>query len=232
MPRRKASLLVVDDDVRMLRLMTRILEMEGYGVLGASNGQAALDLLDRKTVDLVLLDVMMPDLDGYTVCGHIRETSQVPIIMVTVKDSDEEKVKGFDTGADDYVTKPFSSRELAARVKAVLHRARSWDETTQPVFQFGDLVVDFPRHRVTLHGQEVNLTATEYRLLSYLIQNAGRLVTPAQILEAVWGEEYAGEHHLLRVNIGRLRRKLEDNPKEPQFISTRVGIGYMFLKPR
>ncbi len=228
---RKTSLLVVDDDVHMLRLMTRILELEGYGVLGARDGQAALDLLDRETIDMVLLDIMMPGLDGYTVCGQIREFSRIPIIIVTVKDDDDEKVRGFDIGADDYVTKPFSSRELAARVRAVLHRTESRDESPQPVFQSDDLVVDFTRHSVTLRGQGVNLTATEYKLLSYLVHNAGRLVTPGQILGAVWGEEYIGERHLIRVNISRLRQKLEDDSKEPRFISTRIGIGYTFLKP-
>jgi DNA-binding response OmpR family regulator len=231
MPSKKASVLVVDDDARMLRMMARVLELEGYRVLTASSGGAALDLFDEEDPDLLLLDVMMPGMDGYGVCRRIREFSQTPIIMVTAKDSDEEKVEGLDAGADDYVVKPFSSRELAARVRAVLRRTKLWDERPEPSFQSHDLVVDFARHRVTLDGQEVNLTATEYRLLSYLVHNAGRLVTPDQILEAVWGEEYVGEHHLLRVNVGRLRQKLMDDSREPRFIATKINIGYMFLKP-
>ena len=231
MPLRKVSVLVVDDDVHILRMMQRILELEGYRALVASSGETALEVFDEETPVLVLLDIMMPGMDGYTVCQRIREFSPVPIIMVTARGNDEEKIKGLDAGADDYVTKPFASKELAARVRAVLRRTKLWDEHPEPTFYSDDLVIDFARHRVTLHGQEVDLTATEYRLLSYLVHNAGRLVTPDQILQAVWEEEYIGEHHLLRVNIARLRQKLEDDRKEPRFITTRIGIGYMFLKP-
>ena len=231
MPSRKASVLVVDDDVRMLRMMTRILELEGYRVLRASHGEGALDLFDEDPPpDLALLDIMMPGMDGCTVCRHIREFSQIPIIMVTAKDSDEEKVDGLDAGADDYVTKPFSSQELAARVRSGLRRTRLWDESPQPALRSYELVIDFARQRVSLAGDDIGLTATEYRLLSYLARNAGRMLTPDQILEAVWGEEYVGEYHLLRVTVARLRQKLRDDPKEPRFIATRINIGYMFLK--
>jgi len=230
MPSRKTSLLVVDDDVRILRMMQRMLELEGYRVLTASSGEAALDIFDEETPDLVLLDIMMPNMDGYTVCRRIREFSQTPIIMVTGKDNDEEKVQGLDAGADDYVTKPFSAKELGARVRAVLRRTKLWDERPEPAFHSDDLVVDFARHRVTLSGQEVNLTATEYRLLSYLARNADRVVTPDQILGQVWGEEYVGESHLLQVNIARLRQKLNDDTKNPRYILTRPGIGYMMKK--
>jgi len=232
MPLRKVSVLVVDDDVHILRMMQRILELEGYRVLLASSGETALEVFDEESPGLVLLDIMMPGMDGYTVCQRIREFSPVPIIMVTARGNDEEKVKGLDAGADDYVTKPFSSKELVARVKAVLRRTELWDERPEPAFYSDGLIIDFARHKVTLHDQEVDLTATEYKLLSYLVRNAGRLVTPDQALEAVWGEEYIGEHHLLRVNIARLRQKLEDDPKEPRFITTRIGIGYMFSKSR
>ncbi len=232
MPSRKASVLVVDDDIRMLRMMTRILELEGYRVLRASHGEGALDLFDEDPPpDLVLLDIMMPGMDGCTVCRHIRQFSQIPIIMVTAKDSDEEKVDGLDAGADDYVTKPFSSKELAARVRAGLRRTRLWDERPEPALRSHDLVIDFARQRVSLAGEDIDLTATEYRLLSYLARNAGRMLTPDQILEAVWGEEYVGEYHLLRVTMGRLRHKLRDDPKEPRFVATKINIGYMFLKP-
>jgi len=228
---RKASILVVDDDVRILRMMRRILELEGYHALTASNGEAALDVLDEQSPDMMLLDIRMPGMDGYTVCRRIREFSHMPIIIVTVKDNDAEKIEGLDAGADDYVTKPFSAKELAARVRAVLRRTESWGDHPQPAFQCDGLVVDFAHHRVTLNGQEANLTATEYRLLSYLAHNAGRVVTPDQILERVWGEGYIGEHHLLRVSIARLRQKLRDDPKKPRFIVTRIGIGYMLLSP-
>ena len=227
MPSRKVSALVIDDDVRMLRMMQRILELEGYRVRTASDGKAALDAFDEENPDLILLDIMMPDIDGYAICQNIREFSQVPIIMVTAKDNNEEKVEGLDAGADDYITKPFAANELTARVRAVLRRTKLWDERPEPVFHSGDLVIDFARRRVTLGNQEVNLTATEYRILSYLARNADRIVTPDQILERAWNKEYIGETHLLRVNIARLRQKLRDNPKNPKYILTRSGIGYI-----
>jgi DNA-binding response OmpR family regulator len=212
-PSRKASVLVVDDDFRILRMIRRILELEGYQVLKASNGEVALQVFDKETPELVLLDIMMPGMDGYTVCQRIREFSPVPIIMVTAKGNDEEKVKGLDAGADDYVTKPFAAKELVARVRAVLRRTTLWEEypefTAHPHdFKIDDLIIDFARHRVTVRDREVKLNATEYRLLSYLVRNAGRPVTLDQVLQAVWGREYAGEHHLLKVNVTRLQKKL------------------------
>ena len=230
MPSKKASVLVVDDDIRVLRMLERMLELEGYWVLRASSGEAALEVFDREIPELVLLDIMMPDVDGYTVCRRIREFSQVPIIMVTAKGNDEEKVRGLNAGADDYVTKPFSASELAARVRAVLRRTTLWDERPEPTFCFHDLVVDFARHRVTVGSQEVNLTATEYRLLFYLVRNAGRVVTPEQALEQVWGGEYIGETHLLQVNMARLRQKLGGGARNSRYILTRPGIGYMMVK--
>jgi len=230
MPSRKESVLVVDDDVRMLRMMQRILELEGYKVLRANNGETAIEVFDEETPDLVLLDIVMPGIDGYSLCQRIREFSKVPIIMVTAKGNDEEKVEGLDAGADDYVTKPFSSSELAARVRAVLRRATLWHERSESVFSSQDLVIDFARSRVILDGGEVNLTATEYRLLSCLAQNVGRVLTPEQILGKVWGEEYLVDSHLLQVNMARLRKKLGDDAKNPRYIVTRPGIGYMMVK--
>ncbi|MFC1934501.1 response regulator transcription factor [Chloroflexota bacterium] len=230
MPSKKASVLVVDDDVRILRMIQGILELEGYRVLSAGSGEDALDALGKETPDLVLLDIMMPGMDGYTVCRRIREFLQIPVIMVTAKGGDEEKVQGLDAGADDYVAKPFSSSELAARIRAVLRRTTLWNERPAPAFHFHNLVIDFAGHKVTSGSQEVDLTATEYRLLSYLVRNAGRVVTPDQILERVWGEEYVGETHLLQVNMARLRQKLGDDAKNPRYILTRPGIGYMVTK--
>ena len=223
-------MLVVDDEIRVLRMMQRTLELEGYRVLQASNGEAALEVFDQETPDLVLLDIMMPSMDGYTTCRRIREFSQVPIIVVTAKVADDEKVEGLDAGADDYVTKPFSSKELAARVRAALRRVKYSDEHPEPVFSSQDLVIDFARHRVMLNGQELTLTATEYNLLSYLARNADRVVIPDQILENVWGAGYISENHLLQVNIARLRQKLQDDAKSPKYILTRPGIGYMMPK--
>jgi len=232
MPSRKESMLVVDDDPRMLRMMQMILESEGYQVLLASNGEDALNMLVKGNIDLILLDIMMPGMDGYTTCSRIREFSQLPIIMVTARGNVEEIAKGLNCGADDYVTKPFSSKVFLARMKAVLRRVKLPEKPTEPIFQSGDLVVDFTQRQITMAGKRIELTATEYKLLSYLIQNAGHLATSDQILESVWGDEYIGEHLILRVNIARLRSKLGDDAKEPKFIASRVGIGYMFIKSR
>ncbi len=230
MATRKATVLVVDDDVRILRITQRILELEGHRVVRAIDGESALDIFARENPELVLLDIMMPKMDGYEVCQRIREFSKVPIIMVTAKGNDEEKVKGLDVGADDYIAKPFSFDELAARVRAVLRRATFWGESTTPAFSGQGLAIDFTTHRVSLNGKDMDLTATEYRLLSYLAQNAGRILTPDQILMAVWGDEYVGEHHLLQVNIAALRKKLGEDSKNPKFILTKHGMGYVLAK--
>ncbi len=230
MPLKKTSVLVVDDDVGMLRMMRRILDLEGYSVIMASNGEAALNILVEENPDLVLLDIIMPGIDGYTMCQHIREFSQLPIIMLTGKSKDEEKVQGLDAGADDYVTKPFSSRELVARIKAILRRTSLRDECLEPTFRSGELVVDFTKHRVSLEEREVNVTPREYSLLCYLAHNASRILTLDQILNKVWGEEYSGESHLLQVTIARLRKKLQDDARNPRYILNKPGIGYMLAK--
>jgi len=222
--------LVVDDDIRIVRMMQRILELQGYRVISANDGETALNLLEEESPDLILLDIMLPDTDGCTVCQQIREFSEVPIIMVTAKGNEEEKVEGLDAGADDYVTKPFSANELAARARAVLRRGKLGEVRSEPVLQCHDLTVDLSQHKVTLGEQEVNLTATEYKLLCYLVRNTGRVLTPDQILEKVWGEEYLGESHLLQVTMARLRQKLGDDAKKSRYILTRPGIGYMMSK--
>jgi DNA-binding response OmpR family regulator len=230
MPPKKTSVLVIDDDVHILRMVDQILQLEGYRVLKAIGGQAAFDILDKEEPDLILMDIMMPGMDGYAVCKRIREFSQIPIIMVTAKGDDTEKVRLLDAGADDYITKPFSSKELAARVRVALRHAQLWDERPDPALTSGDLSIDCARHRVTLGGRELNLTATEYRLLSCLARNAGRVLTPDQILGAVWGDEYIGEVHLLQVTVARLRQKLGDDARNPRYVLTRPGIGYMMVK--
>jgi DNA-binding response OmpR family regulator len=207
-----------------------MLELEGFQALVANNGDTALKTFDKETPDLVLLDIMMPDMDGYAVCQRIREFSQVPIIMVTARGDDKEKVEGLDIGADDYVTKPFSASELAARVRAVLRRIGSQDRFQEAAFRYKDLIIDFTSRRVTVNNEELKLTSTEYKLLSYISLNAGRVVTPDQLLNKVWGEEYIGAPHLLQVNIARLRKKLGDDAKKPTYILTRPGIGYIISK--
>ena len=231
MPNKKALVLVVDDDIRMQRMMKRMLELEGFTAIVASSGEAALKVFEKETPNLVLLDIMMPDMDGYNVCQAIREFSQVPIIMVTAKTDDKEKVEGLNIGADDYVTKPFSASELAARVRALLRRIETHDSPHESLFHYKDLTIDYTAHRVKLNKKDLDLTSTEYKLLAYISNNAGRVVTPDQLLSKVWGEEYIGSPHLLQVNIARLRRKLGDDAKHPAYILTRPGIGYIMLKP-
>ena len=230
MSAKKTRILVVDDDVRMLRVMRRVVELEGYDVQKSADGQSALNFLDENTPDLILLDIMMPGMDGLTVCKRIREFSPVPIIMVTAMDDDEEKVLGLDAGADDYIAKPFSSKELAARVRATLRRAKRWEERKRETFSRDGLEIVYTSHKATLNSQELDLTATEYRLLSYLAINAGRVLTPDQILEKVWGDDYVGEHEMLRVNITRLRQKLGEDSKNPMFILTKHDMGYTIEK--
>jgi DNA-binding response OmpR family regulator len=231
MASKKSTVLVIDDDIRMLRMMKRMLELESFQVIIANNGDMALKTFEKETPDLVLLDIMMPDMDGYTVCQRIREFSRVPIIMVTAKGDDKEKVAGLNIGADDYVTKPFSASELAARVRAILRRTETNFQLQESVFHYKDLTVDFASRRVMVNNAELKLTSTEYKLLSYISLNAGRVITPDQLLDKVWGEEYMGAPHLLQVNIARLRKKLGDDAKQPTYIVTRPGIGYFMSKP-
>src|ERR1700694_530692 len=231
MPARKTTILTADDDPQLLRLITRNLQLEGYEVLPVSDGQQALEQIEQKSPDVVLLDVMMPRMDGFTVCHRVREFSSVPIIIVTARGQDQDKVRGLDLGADDYLTKPFSIDELLARVRAVLRRAqfsvRENGQGLQPTMTTGELTIDFSQHLVALAGKEVALTPTEYSILAYLAQNAGRIVTQDLLLEHVWGSEYLGEGHMLQVNTNRLRHKLEVDPPRPRYILTRIGIGYL-----
>jgi DNA-binding response OmpR family regulator len=231
MSAKKTRILVADDDPQLLRLVTRNLQLEGYDVVSVSDGEQALEQIEATAPDLALLDVMMPRLDGFTVCERVREFTSLPIIMVTARGQDQDKVRGLDLGADDYLTKPFSVDELLARVRAVLRRAQfSGAESAQglrTVAAVGELSVDYAQHLVRLGGAEVALTPTEYRMLAYLMQNAGRVVTQDMLLEHVWGPEYIGESHMLQVNINRLRRKIELDIAHPRYILTKVGVGYL-----
>ncbi|MBI3954341.1 MAG: response regulator transcription factor [Chloroflexi bacterium] len=225
-------ILVVDDEPRYLRLVRFNLEAAGYRVTCAATGEEALASLANHAPDLVVLDVMLPGLDGFEVCQRIREVSMVPIIMLTARGAEEDKVKGLRLGADDYVAKPFSAQELLARVEAVLRRAHLAEAPSQETsFTLGDLRVDFPTRRVTVRGQEVRLSPTEYRLLHYLASHAGKTVTQDDILESVWGAGYRGEHEVLRVTVWRLRHKLADDPQHPRYIATVPGIGYLLGGP-
>jgi DNA-binding response OmpR family regulator len=236
MPAKKTTILVADDDAQILRLVTRNLQLEGYDVLSASDGEQALEQIEARLPDLVLLDIMMPNMDGLTVCGRVREFTSVPIILLTSLGQDQDKVRGLDAGADDYLTKPFSLDELFARVRAVLRRSQfsqsEHGQSHQAKMAIGDLMIDFAQHLVTMAGHELALTPVEYRLLAYLAQNAGRVVTQDQLLEHVWGSEYLGESHMLQVNVNRLRRKLEPDPAHPRYLLTKVGVGYLLPTQR
>jgi len=230
MPTKKTTILTADDDPQLLRLVMRNLQLEDYNVLVASDGKQALEQIETHQPDLVLLDVMMPKMDGFTVCQRVREFSAVPIIIVTARGQDQDKIRGLDLGADDYLTKPFSVDELLARVRAVLRRTQIMvnDQTAaMRASTFGELSIDFTQHLVPMAGRKITLTPIEYRIISYLALNAGRVVTQDLLLEHVWGAEYVGESHMLQVNVNRLRRKLEADPTHPRYILTKVGIGYL-----
>ncbi len=235
MPAKKTTILTADDDPQILRLVTRNLDLDGYDVIAVSDGQAALEQIEAHPPDLVLLDIMMPRMDGFTVTQRVREFSSVPIMLLTARGQDEDKIHGLDLGADDYLTKPFSVEELLARVRAVLRRSQlgADSHSLSAKTTVGELEVDYVQHLVTMRGQEITLTPTEYRILAYLAQNAGRVVTQDLLLEHVWGAEYIGESHMLQVNINRLRRKIEDDHTHPRYLLTKVGIGYLLAnQPR
>lgn len=233
---RKTMILAVDDDTRTLQLITRSLQTEGYEIISARNGQQAIEEMESKAIDLILLDIVLPIYTGFEVCEQIRSFSTVPIIVLTARGQVEDKARALEMGADDYLTKPFSFVELLARVRAVLRRAQ-WggigvDRSHQPAkLSIGNLMIDFLRHQVFVNDQPVALTPIEYRILIYLAQNVGRVVAYDLLLEHVWGVEYVGEGHLLRVNINRLRNKLEPDPAHPASIVTKPGFGYILPAP-
>jgi two-component system KDP operon response regulator KdpE len=231
MPKEDAKLiLIADDEARMRRFIKMNLDLEGYRVIEASNGLEALDRVREDLPDLVLLDVMMPELDGFETLRIIRETSTVPVIMLTVRDDESDKVKGLELGADDYVTKPFGPRELASRIKAVLRRTEMDSSGDSSLIMVDDyLQLDFARRQVFAGGQEVKLRPTEYRLLYHLVQNAGQVLTHEMILSKVWGYEYRDESQYVRLYITYLRQKIEPDPSNPRYILTERGIGYRFV---
>jgi len=219
-------ILLVDDEPRYVRLMEANLETEGYKVLKAYNGEEAVQLVAEQKPDLVILDVMMPVLDGFSACERIRRFSNVPIIFVTAKGEEKDRVHGLEM-ADDYIVKPFSATELLARVRAVLRRtSKSETVSQQSIFKHGNLQIDLARAEVFRDEHMVFLSATEYRLLLQLAQNIGRVLSPEQLLRDVWGDEYQGDKEILWVSISRLRQKIEDDPRNPQHIVTKSGLGY------
>lgn len=229
---RPAKILVVDDEPHLLKLVRSNLEAAHYKVAVAMDGPSALATMEAEGADLVVLDIMMPGLDGFEVLQKIREFSVVPVIILTAKDQEVDVVRGLKLGADDYIRKPFSVHELLARVEAVLRRgAPSEDIMTRPPFVAGDFVMDFQQRRVTVKGNEIKVGPTEWKLLTQLVSNAGRVMLHADLLRKVWGPEYGGETEYLRVYISYLRNKLEEEPSHPKYILTEHGVGYSFRRP-
>jgi DNA-binding response OmpR family regulator len=221
-------ILIVDDEPRYLRLLEANLRTEGYEVATAQDGVQAVDIFSSQPIDLILLDIMMPRMDGFSTCQRIREYSNVPIIMLTAKGEEQDRVRGLDLGADDYLVKPFSATELLARVRAVLRRSQIPAETGQArFFSHEDLKIDFARAEVWRGEQPVSLSATEYRLLLQFAHNVGSILTSEDLLTGVWGPEYKMEKEILWVSIARLRQKLEEDPHAPRHIVTRSGLGYL-----
>ncbi len=224
------KVLVVDEepDVRKLVAMSFHIQQPGWEVIGAEDGAQALEMVERERPDVVLLDIGLPEMNGFEVLKAIRLFSDVPVIMLTVRDDEVSKVQGLELGADDYVTKPFSHLELLARVRAVLRRTQALPLTHEQPFISGDIQVDFARRQVLVRGQPVALTGTEYRLLYHLVRNAGQVLTHEALLARVWGREYTDEISYLKSYINRLRNKLERDPRHPEYILTEYGVGYWF----
>ena len=221
------QILVVEDNQAVVRVVQRVLEINGYRVIVASDGVEALEKFEATKPDLILLDIGIPELDGIEVCRRIRKQSNVAIIMVTGRDSDEDVLLGLEAGADDYVSKPFNAGVLAARVSTVLRRTQTLGPTSSHGrYTCGGLIVDFDSHRVLRDSQEFHITPTEYRLLSVLVQHVGAVVSSETLLIEVWGAEYAGETQILRTHINRLRKKVEPDSETPIYIRTRPGAGY------
>ncbi|MBU2610328.1 MAG: response regulator transcription factor [Chloroflexi bacterium] len=226
----RRKILVVDDEERMVRFIRLNLEHDGFVVSEAFNGKQALQRLRDATPDLILLDVMMPDLDGFEVLRMIRESNNVPVIMLTAKGEEDDRVRGLELGADDYITKPFSPREMVSRVKAVLRRSKSLSGSMHGLIQIDErLKMDFDRREIWLEGKIVKLRPTEYRMLFQLVQNAGWVISHDQLLAKVWGYEYRDEPHYVRLYINYLRQKLEQDPANPKYILTERGVGYRFV---
>ena len=227
---RNRRILVVDDEERMVRFIRLNLEYDGFQVIEAFNGNQAIEQVRSKLPDLVLLDVMMPDIDGFEVLRIIRETSTVPVIMLTAKGEEDDRVRGLELGADDYITKPFSPRELVSRVRAVLRRTELGTSQTHGLINVDDrLKIDFDRREVWVDGKLVKLRPTNNRLRYHLVQTAGWGLTHDQILTKVWGYEYRDEPHYVRLYINYLRKKLEEDPANPKYILTERGVGYRFV---
>jgi len=225
-------ILIVDDEPDVVKVVCMSLQVQEptWEALAAYDGEEALAIFESEQPDLVLLDIMMPEVNGFDVLKELRLFSDVPVIMLTAKGDEIDKVMGLNLGADDYITKPFGHLELLARIKAVLRRAQGLPLTHELPFSSGDIHVDFERRQVSVKGEPVSLTGTEYRLLYHLVRNASQVLTHETLLARVWGREYTDEIDYLKVYISRLRNKLEEDPRSPQYILTEYGVGYWFRK--
>lgn len=224
-----SKILIVEDEEALSDPLAFLLGREGFQTIVVDNGLDALPVFDREGADLVLLDVMLPGMSGMEVCRKLREVSSVPIIMLTAKDSELDKVLGLELGADDYVTKPYSARELIARIRAVLRRrSAETDAATESVLQGGPVRMDIDRHVVTVNGEEISMPLKEFELLEILLRNVGRVMTRGQLIERVWGADYVGDTKTLDVHIKRLRSKIEPDSSAPQYVVTVRGLGYKF----
>lgn len=223
------TVLVIEDEAHILELLRYNLEAAGYNVILAENGRDGLERCFETHPDLILLDLMLPDVDGLDICNNIKrneQTKNIPIIMLTAKSEEFDKVLGLELGADDYITKPFSIRELLARIKVVLRRAQQNDNDKEEIIRFGDITIDTQKHVVYKNGEALDLTLKEFELLKLLSQNIGKVLTRDYLLDKVWGYEYAGETRTVDVHIRHLRKKIEDDDKSPIYIETVRGIGY------
>ena len=221
-------ILIVEDEESLSEPLAYLLGKEGFDPEVVADGQASLEEFDRAGADLVLLDLMLPGLSGTEVCKALRQRSNVPIIMLTAKDAEIDKVVGLELGADDYVTKPYSSRELVARIRAVLRRRSEPEELVSATVQAGPVRMDIERHVVTVEGETVNMPLKEFELLEMLLRNAGRVLTRGQLIDRVWGSDYVGDTKTLDVHVKRLRSKIEPDPSSPRYLVTVRGLGYKF----
>jgi two-component system, OmpR family, response regulator RegX3 len=222
------KILVVEDEASFSDALSYVLTKEGYEVVVADTGDGAIAIFDKGGADLVLLDLMLPGLSGTEVCRQLRARSNVPIIMLTAKDTEVDKVVGLELGADDYVTKPYSKAELIARIKAVLRRQSDLSESIDPVLVAGPVRIDVERHQVNVNNESISLPLKEFELLEFLVRNSGRVLTRAQLIDRVWGSDYFGDTKTLDVHVKRLRAKIETDPANPVFIQTIRGLGYKF----
>jgi len=225
---KSATILAVDDEEAILRFLKPFLESEGYAFLSAGTGREAISLASSHDPDIILLDLGLPDLDGQEVLKSLPPWGRSQVIVLSVRGKEQDKVAALDAGASDYLTKPFSLVELAARIRALLRRGKSPDALPASRFQFGELAIDLEGHVVTLGGEDVHLTPTEFKLLAFLVRNAGRVVTHGQLLREIWGKHSQGQEHYVRIHVHKLRQKIERDPARPTHLHTETGVGYRF----